>query len=76
MKTKRRVNSKIRTSTIIFTIKKVYKKRASTRKRRMRIIKNLVNMLFIKRLCNIYIYKKTYCNLFKREQCDLNYVII
>ena len=60
IKAKRRVNSKIQISTIIFTIKEFCEKCASTRKRKMRIIKNLVNMFFIKRLCNIRAYKNRF----------------
>ena len=76
IKIKRRINSRIRTFTIIFTMKRPREKRASTRKRKVKIIKSLINMLFVKRLYNIYAYKKTFSNLLKREQCDLNYVII
>ena len=57
-KTKKSVNSKIRISIIIFTIKEPREKRVLTRKRKFEIIKNFVNMFFIKRLCNIYAYKK------------------
>ena len=76
IKTKRRINSKIKILIIIFTMRKSHERRASTRKRKVKIIKNLVNMFLIIRLYNIYTYKKTFFNLFKREQCDLNYVNI
>ena len=66
-KIKKRVNSRIRISIIIFTIKKPREKRASTRKRKIEMVKNLVNMFFIKRLCNIRAYKKTSFDLLKSE---------
>ena len=75
IKIKRRVNSKIRIFTIIFIIKKFYKRRASTRERRMNIIKSLVNIFFVKRLYNIRAYEKTFFDLLKCEQCDLNYIV-
>ena len=57
-KTKKNVNSKIRILIIIFTMRKFLAERASIQKRRFEIIKNFVNMLFIKRLYDIYAYKK------------------
>ena len=74
-KTKRKINSKIRISIIIFIIKKSLTKRASTRKRKIEIIKSFINMFFIKRLYDIRAYKKTFFDLFKCEQCDLNHII-
>ena len=75
-KTKKDVNSRIRISIIIFIMKESFAKRASTQKRMFEIIKNFINMLFIKRLCDVYVYKKTFFNLFKCEQCDINHVVI
>ena len=75
-KTKRDANSKIRISIIIFTMRKPLAKRASIRKRVFEIIKNSINMLFIKRLCDIYACEKTFSNLLKCEQCDINHVVI
>ena len=70
------VNSEIRISIIIFIMKESFAKRVSTRERVFKIIKNFVNMLLIKRLCDIYVCEKTFFNLLKCEQCDINYVVI
>ena len=75
-KIKKDVNSEIQISIIIFIIKRSFAKRVSTRKRRFEVIKNSINMFFIKRLCDIRICEKTFFDLLKCEQCDLNYVII
>ena len=76
MKTKKNVNLRIRILIIIFTMKKPFAKRASTRKRVFEIIKNFINILFIKRLCDIYMCEKTFFNLLKCEQCDINHAVI
>ena len=75
-KTKKNVNSRIRISIIIFIMKRFFAKRASTRERIFEIIKKFINMLFVKRLCDAYTCEKTFFNLFKCEQCDINHVII
>ena len=75
-KEKKNVNLRIRILIIIFTMKKPFAKRASTRKRVFEIIKNFINILFIKRLCDIYMCEKTFFNLLKCEQCDINHVVI
>ena len=74
-KIKKNVNSRIRISIIIFIMRGLFAERASTRKRMFEIIKNFVNMFLIKRLCDAYEYEKTFFNLFKCEQCDINHVI-
>ena len=76
IKAKRGVNSEIRISIIIFTMREPLAKRASTRNRRFKIIKSSVNMFFIERLCDIRACEKMFFNLFKCEQCDLNHIII
>ena len=73
---KKNVNSEIRTSIIIFIMKRFFVKCASTRKRMFEIIKNFVNMLFVKRLCDVCACEKTFFDLLKCEQCDINHVII
>ena len=75
-KIKKSVNPRIRISIIIFTVKKFLAKRASARKRVFEIIKNSVNIFFIKRLCDAYACEKTFSDLLKCEQCDINHVII
>ena len=58
IKKKKNVNSRIRILIIIFTMKESREKRASIRKKKFKIIKNFVNMFLVKRLYNIYAYKK------------------
>ena len=73
---KRGVSSRIRISIIIFIMRRSFAKRASTRKRVFEIIKSFINMLFVKRLCDVYACEKTFFDLLKCEQCDINHVII
>ena len=73
--TKRGVSSKIRIPIIILTIREFFAKRVSTRERVFEIIKNFINMLFVKRLCDARACEKTFSNLFKCEQCDINHII-
>ena len=40
-----------------------------------KVIKNFVNMFFVKRLCDIRACEKTFFDLLKCEQCDINHVI-
>ena len=65
IRAEKRVNLKIKTLKIIFIIKESYKRCASTKIKKAKVIKNLVNMLFAKRLCNIRANKKTFFVLFQ-----------
>ena len=57
-------------------MKGFFAKRASIWERVFEVIKNFINMFLVKRLCDIYAYKKMFFNLLKCEQCDINHVII
>ena len=74
-KIKKNVNPRIRIPIIIFIMKRSLAKRASIRKRVFEVIKSFINMLFVKRLCDVRAYKKTSFNLLKCEQCDINHAI-
>ena len=74
-KIKENVNSGIRISIIIFIMRRFFAERVSTRERVFKVIKSFINMLFIKRLCDVRACEKTSFNLLKCEQCDINHVV-